>query len=69
MDTPRRIARMYFHEIFGGLGHRTFPKLTVVGNEAKCDKTIRAGRSACRPPVSITSLPSTARLPPGMRNV
>jgi GTP cyclohydrolase IA len=40
-DTPRRIAKMYVDEIFGGLDYRNFPKLTVVANKMKCDEMIR----------------------------
>ncbi len=41
MDTPRRIAKMYVNEIFGGLDYRAFPKLTVVDNKMQCDEMIR----------------------------
>ncbi len=41
MDTPRRIAKMYVNEIFGGLDYRAFPKLTVVANKMHCDEMIR----------------------------
>jgi len=44
MDTPRRIAKMYVNEIFGGLDYRNFPKLTVVENKMQCDEMIRVGR-------------------------
>jgi GTP cyclohydrolase I len=40
-DTPRRIAKMYVNELFGGLDYRNFPKLTVVENKMKCDEMIR----------------------------
>jgi GTP cyclohydrolase I len=43
MDTPRRIAKMYVNEIFGGLDYRNFPKLTVVENKMRCDEMIRVG--------------------------
>ncbi len=43
-DTPRRIAKMYVNEIFGGLDYRNFPKLTVVENKMKCDEMIRVGK-------------------------
>jgi GTP cyclohydrolase I len=39
--TPRRVAKMYVDEIFGGLDYRNFPKLTVVGNKMGCDEMIR----------------------------
>ena len=41
MDTPRRIAKMYVNEIFGGLDYRNFPKLTVVENKMQVDEMIR----------------------------
>ncbi|MEO7385679.1 MAG: GTP cyclohydrolase I FolE [Gammaproteobacteria bacterium] len=43
-DTPRRIAKMYVSEIFGGLDYRNFPKLTVVANKMQCDEMIRVGK-------------------------
>lgn len=43
-DTPRRIAKMYVNEIFGGLDYRNFPKLTVVENKMRCDEMIRVDR-------------------------
>lgn len=42
-DTPRRIAKMYVHEIFSGLDYRNFPKLTVVENKMRVDEMIRVG--------------------------
>ena len=42
-DTPRRIAKVYVSEIFGGLDYRNFPKLTVVENKMGCDEMIRVG--------------------------
>jgi GTP cyclohydrolase IA len=41
VDTPRRVAKMYVSEIFGGLDYRNFPKLTVVANKMNCDEMIR----------------------------
>jgi GTP cyclohydrolase I len=41
MDTPRRIAKMYVSEIFGGLDYRNFPRLTVVENKMACEEMIR----------------------------
>lgn len=43
VDTPRRIAKMYVNEIFGGLDYRNFPKLTVVENKMACEEMIRVG--------------------------
>ena len=40
-DTPRRLAKMYVDEIFGGLDYRNFPKVTVVANKMSCDEMIR----------------------------
>jgi GTP cyclohydrolase I len=41
VDTPRRIAKMYVDEIFGGLDYHNFPRLTVVANKMACDEMIR----------------------------
>lgn len=40
-DTPRRIAKMYVDEIFGGLDYRNFPKLTTVENKMRVDEMVR----------------------------
>lgn len=40
-DTPRRIARMYVDEIFGGLNYLNFPKLTVIKNKMKVDEMVK----------------------------
>ncbi len=40
-DTPRRIAKMYVHEIFSGLDYRQFPKITVVENKMQVDEMIK----------------------------
>jgi GTP cyclohydrolase I len=41
VDTPRRVAKMFVDEVFGGLDYRNFPKLTVVENKMACDEMIR----------------------------
>jgi GTP cyclohydrolase I len=41
MDTPRRIAKMYVNEIFGGLDYANFPKLTVVENKMQVEEMVR----------------------------
>jgi GTP cyclohydrolase IA len=41
VDTPRRVAKMYVNEIFGGLDYRNFPRLTVVENKMGCDEMVR----------------------------
>lgn len=40
MDTPKRIAKMYVREIFGGLNKENFPKVTVIENEMKYDQMV-----------------------------
>ena len=40
-ETPRRVAKMYVGEIFGGLNYHHFPRLTVVANKMGCDEMIR----------------------------
>lgn len=40
-DTPRRIAKMYVQEIFGGLDYANFPKLTVIENKMNVDEMIK----------------------------
>lgn len=40
-ETPRRVAKMYVSEIFGGLDYRNFPRLTTVANKMGCDEMIR----------------------------
>ena len=39
-DTPKRVAKMYCHEIFHGLDYRNFPKCTTVENKMKYDEVI-----------------------------
>lgn len=39
-ETPRRIAKMYVNEIFGGLNIEEFPKMTVIENEMKYDQMV-----------------------------
>lgn len=40
-DTPRRIAKMYVHEIFSGLNYANFPKLTVIENKMGVNEMIK----------------------------
>jgi len=40
IETPKRIAKMFVHEIFGGLDYRNFPKLTVIENKMNVDEMI-----------------------------
>jgi GTP cyclohydrolase IA len=46
VDTPRRVAKMFVAEIFGGLDYRNFPKLTVVENKMGVSEMIRVGNVA-----------------------
>lgn len=39
-DTPKRIARMYVNEIFGGLKAENFPRITVIENEMDYDQMV-----------------------------
>lgn len=39
-DTPRRVAKMYVKELFGGLNPANFPKMTVVENKMKYDQMV-----------------------------
>jgi len=41
VETPKRIAKMFVHEIFGGLDYRNFPKLTVIENKMNVDEMIK----------------------------
>jgi GTP cyclohydrolase I len=43
VDTPKRVAKMFVNEIFGGLDYRNFPKITAVENKMACDEMIRVG--------------------------
>lgn len=38
--TPRRIAKMYVNEIFSGLSHDYFPRITVIENEMDYDQMV-----------------------------
>jgi len=40
VDTPKRIAKMYVQEIFGGLDYANFPKLTAIENKMNVDEMI-----------------------------
>lgn len=39
-DTPRRVAKMYCHEVFVGLNYDNFPKCTTVENKFKYDEVV-----------------------------
>ncbi len=39
-DTPKRVAKMYVQELFGGLNPANFPKMTVLKNKMKYDQMI-----------------------------
>lgn len=39
-ETPKRVAKMYCHEVFTGLDYNNFPKCTTVTNKAKYDEMV-----------------------------
>ena len=39
-DTPKRVAKMYVNEIFGGLNPSHFPKITVIENKMQYDQMV-----------------------------
>lgn len=39
-ETPKRVAKMYCHEVFTGLDYDNFPKCTTVANKAKYDEMV-----------------------------
>ena len=39
-DTPRRMAKMYVHELFKGLNPQNFPKMTTIENKMNYDQMI-----------------------------
>jgi len=39
-DTPKRVAKMYVNEIFGGLNPCHFPKITVIENKMQYDQMV-----------------------------
>lgn len=39
-DTPKRVAKMYVKEIFGGLDSAQFPKITVIENKMNYDQMV-----------------------------
>lgn len=39
-DTPKRMAKMYVNEIFGGLNPQNFPKITVIENKMQYDQMV-----------------------------
>lgn len=39
-ETPKRIAKMYVNEIFGGLDPKNFPKITVIENSMQYDQMV-----------------------------
>lgn len=39
-DTPRRVAKMYCEEIFGGLNYDNFPKCTAIENKMGFDEVV-----------------------------
>lgn len=39
-DTPRRVAKMYCHEVFEGLNYDNFPKCTTITNKMAYDEIV-----------------------------
>jgi len=39
-DTPKRVAKMYVNEIFGGLSPDNFPKITIIENKMQYDQMV-----------------------------
>lgn len=46
-ETPRRIAKMYVNEVFGGLDPHKFPKMTVIENKMHYDQMIVVQNIGC----------------------
>ncbi|MEM8498066.1 MAG: GTP cyclohydrolase I FolE [Pseudomonadota bacterium] len=40
-ETPHRIAKMYVHELFGGLDYENFPKLSVIENKMGVEEMVK----------------------------
>jgi GTP cyclohydrolase I len=40
-ETPHRIAKMYVHEIFGGLVYENFPKIALIENKMQVDEMVK----------------------------
>lgn len=40
-ETPHRIAKMYVHELFGGLDYQNFPKLSVIENKMGVEEMVK----------------------------
>lgn len=39
-ETPKRVAKMYVNEVFGGLNPLNFPKITVIDNKMQYDQMV-----------------------------
>lgn len=39
-ETPKRIAKMYVNELFGGLDPKNFPRITVIENKMEYDQMV-----------------------------
>lgn len=46
-ETPRRVAKMYVNEVFGGLDAKKFPKMTVIDNKMNYDQMIVVQSIGC----------------------
>lgn len=50
IDTPKRVSKMYVHELFSGLDPANFPKCTTTENSFKADELV------CESGISVKSL-------------
>lgn len=39
-ETPKRIAKMYVNEVFGGMSPENFPKMTIIENKMQYDQMV-----------------------------
>nr|WP_232469234.1 GTP cyclohydrolase I FolE [Bdellovibrio bacteriovorus] len=46
-ETPKRVAKMYVNEVFGGLDPKKFPKMTVIENKMNYDQMIVVQNIGC----------------------
>ncbi len=46
-ETPKRVAKMYVNEVFGGLDPKKFPKMTVIDNKMNYDQMIVVQSIGC----------------------
>ena len=69
-DTPKRVAKMYVNEVFGGLNYDNFPRITCIDNKMKVDQMVVVNdvdvSSTCEHHfVTIDGLATVAYIPKG----